>query len=107
MLWTIFVVFLGLWLLSVGGIGSSLIQALVVIAAVVLIYNLSQQASGGELSEHATAHWQVGSMLLGALTKDIKQCRVMYGGIGCWRYPEAGVGSGATPYRSGDTISQR
>jgi uncharacterized protein DUF5670 len=41
MLWTIFVVFLVLWLLSVvGGVGGSLIQALVVIAAVMLIYNL-------------------------------------------------------------------
>ncbi len=41
MLWTIFVVFLVLWLLGVvGGVGGSLIHALLVIAAMVLIYNL-------------------------------------------------------------------
>lgn len=41
MLWTIFVVILVLWLLGlVGGVGGSMIHALLVIAAVVLIYNL-------------------------------------------------------------------
>jgi uncharacterized protein DUF5670 len=41
MLWTIFVVVLILWLLGmVGGIGGSLIHALLLIAAVVLVYNL-------------------------------------------------------------------
>jgi Family of unknown function (DUF5670) len=41
MLWTIFVVVLILWLFGmVGGIGGSLIHALLVIAAVVLAYNL-------------------------------------------------------------------
>ena len=40
MLWTILVILLVLWLLSpLGGIGSSLIQALLVIAAIVLIFN--------------------------------------------------------------------
>jgi hypothetical protein len=41
MLWTIIVVLVVLWLLGlVGGIGGSLIHALLVIAAIVLIYNL-------------------------------------------------------------------
>ena len=41
MLWTIMVVLVVLWLLGlVGGVGGSLIHALLVIAAVVLIYNL-------------------------------------------------------------------
>lgn len=41
MLWTIFVVILVLWLLGLlGGVGGSLIHALLVIAAVVLIFNL-------------------------------------------------------------------
>ena len=40
MLWTIIVVLVVLWLLGlVGGIGGSLIHALLVIAAIVLIYN--------------------------------------------------------------------
>ena len=41
MLWTIIIVLVVLWLLGlVGGVGGSLIHALLVIAAVVLIYNL-------------------------------------------------------------------
>ena len=41
MLWTIIGVLVVLWLLGlVGGVGGSLIQALLVIAAIVLIYNL-------------------------------------------------------------------
>mgnify|MGYP001579737827 CR=1 FL=1 len=41
MLWTILVILLVLWLLGViGGVGGSLIHALLVIAAIVLIYNL-------------------------------------------------------------------
>jgi hypothetical protein len=41
MLWTIIGVLVVLWLLGlVGGVGGSLIHALLVIAAVVLIYNL-------------------------------------------------------------------
>jgi Family of unknown function (DUF5670) len=41
MLWTIVTILLVLWLLGlVGGVGGSLIHALLVIAAVVLIYNL-------------------------------------------------------------------
>ncbi len=41
MLWTILVILVVLWLLGlVGGVGGSLIHALLVIAAVVLIYNL-------------------------------------------------------------------
>jgi hypothetical protein len=41
MLWTIFMVLLVLWLLGMlGGVGGSLIHALLVIAAVVLIFNL-------------------------------------------------------------------
>ena len=41
MLWTIIVILVVLWLLGlVGGIGGSLIHALLVIAAIVLIYNL-------------------------------------------------------------------
>ena len=41
MLWTILVVILVLWMLGlVGGIGGSMIHALLVIAAVVLLYNL-------------------------------------------------------------------
>jgi hypothetical protein len=41
MLWTIIVVLVVLWLLGlIGGVGGSLIHALLVIAAVGLIYNL-------------------------------------------------------------------
>ncbi len=41
MLWTIFVVLLVLWLLGlIGHIGGGLIHALLVIAAIVFIYNL-------------------------------------------------------------------
>jgi hypothetical protein len=41
MLWTIIAVLVVLWLLGlVGGVGGSLIHALLVIAAIVLIYNL-------------------------------------------------------------------
>jgi hypothetical protein len=41
MLWAIVVILVVLWLLGlVGGIGGSLIHALLVIAAIVLIYNL-------------------------------------------------------------------
>jgi Family of unknown function (DUF5670) len=41
MLWTIMVILLVLWLLGlIGGVGGSLIHALLVIAAVVLIFNL-------------------------------------------------------------------
>jgi hypothetical protein len=41
MLWTIIVVLVVLWLLGlVGGVGGSLIHALLVIAAIVMIYNL-------------------------------------------------------------------
>ncbi len=41
MLWTIFVIILVLWLLGLlGGIGGSLIHALLVIAAIVLIFNM-------------------------------------------------------------------
>jgi uncharacterized protein DUF5670 len=41
MLWTIFVVVLILWFLGmIGGIGGSLIHALLLIAGVVLVYNL-------------------------------------------------------------------
>jgi Family of unknown function (DUF5670) len=41
MLWTIIVVLVVLWMLGlIGGIGGSLIHALLVIAAIVLIYNL-------------------------------------------------------------------
>lgn len=41
MLWTIFVILVVLWLLGlVGGVGGSLIHALLVIAAIVLVYNL-------------------------------------------------------------------
>ena len=41
MLWTIFVILIVLWLLGlVGGVGGSLIHALLVIAAIVLVYNL-------------------------------------------------------------------
>ena len=41
MLWTIVVVLIVLWLLGlVGHIGGSLIHALLVIAAIVLVYNL-------------------------------------------------------------------
>jgi hypothetical protein len=41
MLWTILVILLVLWLLGLlGGVGGSLIHALLVIAAVVLIFNL-------------------------------------------------------------------
>jgi hypothetical protein len=41
MLWTIVVILVVLWLLGlVGGVGGSLIHALLVIAAIVLIYNL-------------------------------------------------------------------
>jgi hypothetical protein len=41
MLWTIIVILVALWLLGlVGGIGGSMIHALLVIAAIVLIFNL-------------------------------------------------------------------
>lgn len=41
MLWTIIVILIVLWLLGlVGGVGGSLIHALLVIAAIVLVYNL-------------------------------------------------------------------
>jgi hypothetical protein len=41
MLWTIVVILFVLWLLGfIGGVGGSLIHALLVIAAVVLVYNL-------------------------------------------------------------------
>jgi len=41
MLWTIFVILVVLWLLGlIGGIGGSLIHTLLVIAAIVLVYNL-------------------------------------------------------------------
>jgi Family of unknown function (DUF5670) len=41
MLWTIVVILVLLWLLGlVGGIGGSMIHALLVIAAIVLVYNL-------------------------------------------------------------------
>ncbi len=41
MLWTIIVILLVLWLLGmVGGVGGSMIHALLVIAAIVVIYNL-------------------------------------------------------------------
>jgi hypothetical protein len=41
MLWTLIVVLVVLWLLGlIGGVGGSLIHALLVIAAIVLIYNL-------------------------------------------------------------------
>jgi hypothetical protein len=41
MLWTILVILLVLWLLGLlGGVGGSLIHALLVIAAVVLVFNL-------------------------------------------------------------------
>jgi hypothetical protein len=41
MLWTIVVILFALWLLGLfGGVGGSLIHALLVIAAVVLIFNL-------------------------------------------------------------------
>ena len=41
MLWTIIIVLVALWLLGlVGGIGGSMIHALLVIAAVILVFNL-------------------------------------------------------------------
>jgi hypothetical protein len=41
MLWTVIVILVVLWLVGlIGGIGGSLIHALLVIAAIVLIYNL-------------------------------------------------------------------
>ena len=41
MLWTIIAVLVVLWVLGlVGGVGGSLIHALLVIAAIVLVYNL-------------------------------------------------------------------
>jgi hypothetical protein len=41
MLWTIIMVLVVLWLLGlVGGIGGSMIHALLVIAAVILVFNL-------------------------------------------------------------------
>jgi hypothetical protein len=41
MLWTIIAILVVLWLLGlIGGVGGSLIHALLVIAAIVLIYNL-------------------------------------------------------------------
>ena len=41
MLWTIIVILFFLWLLGmIGGVGGSMIHALLVIAAIVLVYNL-------------------------------------------------------------------
>jgi hypothetical protein len=41
MLWTIFAVLLVLWLIgAIGGIGGSLIHLLLVVAAIVLVFNL-------------------------------------------------------------------
>jgi Family of unknown function (DUF5670) len=41
MLWTIIAVLVVLWMLGmIGGVGGSLIHALLVIAAIVLVYNL-------------------------------------------------------------------
>lgn len=41
MLWTIFAILLILWLVgAIGGIGGSLIHLLLVVAAIVLIFNL-------------------------------------------------------------------
>ncbi len=41
MLWTIFVILVVLWLLGLAGsIGGSLIHTLLVIAAIILVYNL-------------------------------------------------------------------
>ncbi|MFN0121476.1 MAG: lmo0937 family membrane protein [Blastocatellia bacterium] len=41
MLWTIIVILFVLWLLGfIGGVGGSLVHALLVIAAIVLVYNL-------------------------------------------------------------------
>jgi len=41
MLWTIFVILIVLWLLGfIGGIGGGMIHLLLVIAAIVLIFNL-------------------------------------------------------------------
>lgn len=41
MLWTIVAMLVGLWLLGLlGGVGGSLIHALLVIAAIVVVYNL-------------------------------------------------------------------
>ncbi len=41
MLWTIIAVLVVLWMLGmIGGVGGSLVHALLVIAAIVLIYNL-------------------------------------------------------------------
>ena len=41
MLWTIFVILLVLWLLGmIGGVGGGLIHLLLVVAAIVLIFNL-------------------------------------------------------------------
>jgi len=41
MLWTIIAILVVLWLLGlIGGVGGSLIHALLVIAAIVLVYNL-------------------------------------------------------------------
>ena len=41
MLWTVIAILVVLWLVGlIGGIGGSLIHALLVIAAIVLIYNL-------------------------------------------------------------------
>jgi hypothetical protein len=41
MLWTIIAILVVLWLLGlIGGVGGSLIHALLVIAAIVMIYNL-------------------------------------------------------------------
>ena len=41
MLWTIIAVLVVLWLLGlIGGVGGSMVHALLVIAAIVLIYNL-------------------------------------------------------------------
>ena len=41
MLWTIFVILLVLWLLGlIGGVGGGLIHLLLVVAAIVLVFNL-------------------------------------------------------------------
>jgi hypothetical protein len=58
-----------------------------------------EQASGGEPGGHTTAPLACQVSALERANQGIKQYRVMYGGIGCWRYPEAGVGSDASPYR--------
>ena len=41
MLWTIFAILLVLWLIgAIGGIGGSLVHLLLVVAAIVLVFNL-------------------------------------------------------------------